>query len=167
MPVTTGQRRRRIRHLCGETTCCSALATCRRRSGADQLIGNQGEDILIGGLLVFQRTEAALAAIMSEWTSGRSYGERVANLRGDSTSSSFGDRKNGEVYLTPAGDAPTVRNDLARDRITGSADRDGFFAALAEDELTDLKPEDVFSELGTTPNQRCIRPDRDRFLLRL
>src|SRR5262249_1691352 len=38
--------------------------------GADQLTGNGGSDILIGGRTAFDANDAALAAIMAEWTSG-------------------------------------------------------------------------------------------------
>ena len=52
-------------------------------TGRDRLIGHAGEDLLIGGTLRVDRVDANLAAIMAEWTSDRSYDERVANLRRD------------------------------------------------------------------------------------
>src|SRR5262249_20111505 len=49
--------------------------------GADRLLGNGGDDLLIAGFTTFDVNEQALFAVLSEWTSARSYAERVANLR--------------------------------------------------------------------------------------
>lgn len=114
--------------------------------GVDWLIGGGNEDILIGGSLAFADLEAALAAITAEWNSHHSYDQRVANLRGDDTSPDFGDGENGQVLLTVFGESATVLDDAADDHLTGSADRDWFFANLGEDLLTDLTVEDLLSE---------------------
>lgn len=51
--------------------------------GADRLIGESGDDLLVAGDVRFQALDAALGAIMAEWTSTRSYVQRVANLCGN------------------------------------------------------------------------------------
>ncbi len=58
-------------------------------SGVDQLLGGSGDDILIADLvpsLVVEWTPhgfqaSAVAAVMAEWTSNRSYSQRVNRLR--------------------------------------------------------------------------------------
>src|SRR5262249_46645463 len=67
-------------------------------NGADRLVGNGGDDILIGGRTAFDGNEAALCAVLAEWTSGRDYQARVANLRGLGS----GPRANGNFFLTAA-----------------------------------------------------------------
>lgn len=47
----------------------------------DKLFGEDGEDLLINGRTSFDADPAALGKIMAEWTSARSYSERVDNLR--------------------------------------------------------------------------------------
>ena len=44
--------------------------------GADRIVGNSDDDILIAGTTDFDASDAALRAIMAEWTSGRSYATR-------------------------------------------------------------------------------------------
>ena len=48
-----------------------------RRDGADRMIGNGGDDILIGGTTSYDGNEAALVAIMAEWTSGHDFATRA------------------------------------------------------------------------------------------
>ena len=64
-------------------------------------MGNSGDDILIAGTTAFDHNQAALAAIMAEWTSARSYADRVANLSGTGS----GPRDNGSVFLMASGPA--------------------------------------------------------------
>lgn len=112
--------------------------------GADRLIGNAGDDLLIGGtdsdiifdgpgndLLVSDSTNLdnnrlALEAILSEWTSGRDYAARVANIRGQGT----GDRANGETFLRENNEASA---DGSVDRVFGDATgQDLFFTELGD-----------------------------------
>lgn len=86
--------------------------------GADRLVGNQGDDLLISGWTNHDTNLAALCAILDEWSrTDGSYGSRVNNLR-------FGGGRNGSVRLNNV----TVHDDGDFDRLTGSADRDWFFA---------------------------------------
>jgi Ca2+-binding RTX toxin-like protein len=50
-------------------------------SGHDRLQGQDDDDILIGGTTKYDNNDAALQALLSEWTSDRSFGVRRANLR--------------------------------------------------------------------------------------
>jgi Ca2+-binding RTX toxin-like protein len=109
--------------------------------GQDELVGNNSDDILIAASFVYEDKDAALAAIMAEWTSSRSYASRVANLRGVGTGSAFQNRQNNDVYLWVDGPQATVIDDAERDVLTGSAGRDWLFANLdcgVLDCITDL-----------------------------
>src|SRR5215207_3417210 len=79
--------------------------------GADFLEGNSEEDLLVAGTLSFEGQEAGLGAVMAEWTSGRAYADRVANLTGGGS----GNRLNGNVLLLVDGPTATVHDDDARD----------------------------------------------------
>jgi VCBS repeat-containing protein len=108
--------------------------------GADLLVGNSGEDILIAGVTAFDANYDALFAIMGEWSSSRSEAQRAANLRGNGSGPAFDQRRNGNYFLQADGPAATVFDDNAKDRLTGSAGRDWFFANLdsnVKDQLTD------------------------------
>jgi Ca2+-binding RTX toxin-like protein len=48
--------------------------------GADRLVGGAGSDLMIAGSTSYDETDEALFAILLEWNSTRSYGERVSNL---------------------------------------------------------------------------------------
>ena len=95
--------------------------------GADTLKGQAHEDILIGGTTNHDASAAALAAILSEWVSTRSYTTRVANIRG-------GRGSTGGFALNSG----TVHDDSARDFLSGDAHQDWFFAGIG-DVLTDKK----------------------------
>lgn len=117
-------------------------------AGDDQLQGNEGRDLLIGGtgsdvlyagadddLLIAGRTshddnEAALRQIMAEWTSARTFAERVANLRGMDAGPAFAARRNGDAFLQADGPAATVFDDLARATIYSGRDYDWLLADL-------------------------------------
>jgi PKD domain/RTX calcium-binding nonapeptide repeat (4 copies) len=96
--------------------------------GVDQLTGTAGDDILIDGLTAFDDKEDALCAIMAEWTSSRSYADRVANLRGLGS----GPRLNGDFFLKSAGPGATVFEDGSADQLTGSSGLDWYFSGLGD-----------------------------------
>src|SRR5205085_2567665 len=89
--------------------------------GADVLSANGGDDILIGGTTAFDANDAALAAVVREWTSARSYATRVQNLT-DGTGSA--DRLNGSYFLVKG---QTVFDDAFTDTLTGAAGADWLF----------------------------------------
>jgi titin len=98
--------------------------------GADNLVGNADGDLLIAGYTAHDNNQAALCALMAEWTSARSYTSRVANLRGDVTSPDFASRLNGSFFLKTDGADRTVFDDGAVDVLTGSAGQDWIFANI-------------------------------------
>jgi Ca2+-binding RTX toxin-like protein len=103
--------------------------------GRDRLFGGFGDDILIGGSLTFEQTDQALAAIMREWTSSRSFRQRLSNLSGDASGRTFDRRANGDFFLmTNCADA-TVQDDGDRDRLRGDFGRDWYFAKLDDDRI--------------------------------
>jgi hypothetical protein len=88
--------------------------------GADSLTGGGGDDLLVDGTTNYDSQDAALLAILAEWTSSSSYADRLANLRSGVAG--------GTVWLTK-GISPTVFSDGQVDTLTGGADRDWFWAA--------------------------------------
>ncbi len=92
--------------------------------GLDTLLGGSGDDILIGGLTLQLFDEsgpqainmAAVAAVMSEWTSDRSYSQRIARLRAGVGAGNL-------VRLT----AETVLNDGWADILFGQGGDDWFW----------------------------------------
>jgi hypothetical protein len=84
----------------------------------------------------------ALAAVLAEWSSGRDYAARVANLTG----SGNGPRLNGNTFLMANGPAATVFDDNATDELQGGTGLDLFFAHLGHrhpDDLLDLQSSEV------------------------
>jgi hypothetical protein len=79
----------------------------------DSLDGGQDDDILISGTSTYETHELALAAIMAEWTSSRTFSVRKQNLI-DGTGSAT--RLNDDYFLVLGS---TVSNDNQNDTITG------------------------------------------------
>jgi len=50
-------------------------------AGNDHLVGGADDDVLIGGTTLFDQNDAALQTLLSEWTSGRTFDERMNNLQ--------------------------------------------------------------------------------------
>ena len=105
--------------------------------GADRIEGNAGDDILIAGYTSFDRQYAALVAILSEWTSSRTYARRVENLS--------------MSWLKGSGPGVTVFDDNEVDRLTGSSGKDWFFANLVLDPNAGdtAAKKDKIEDLGT------------------
>jgi Ca2+-binding RTX toxin-like protein len=113
--------------------------TVRGGNGRDLLIGGAGvdivngdaaPDILVGGATSHDNNDAALMAILAEWTSVNSYALRVSNIRGTTTTG-----LNNPFFLTALG---TVGNDGSLDALTGGASLDWFLNPLGADTITDL-----------------------------
>ena len=106
--------------------------------GADGLRGSGGDDILIAGTTSFDASDRQLAQIRAEWTSLKSYANRVANLRG-SRNPQYAARRNGNTFLRAGS---TVLDDDAVDHLTGDAGFDWFLLDLVLpapiDAITDL-----------------------------
>jgi autotransporter-associated beta strand protein len=96
-------------------------------NGADTLKGLSSGDILIGGSTAWDANEAALLAIMAEWTSPADYVTRVSHLRG-----TLAGGANGGYLLNSS----TVVDDNAADTLWGGGGMDWFFAGLG-DEIKD------------------------------
>jgi Ca2+-binding RTX toxin-like protein len=111
-------------------------------TGADTLTGGPADDLLIAGSTAYDADEAALYAVMAEWTSARDYATRTANLSGTGT----GSRLNGNYFLRVTDDVATttVFDDVSADVLTGGGGQDWFFANLRGggvlDLITDLGP---------------------------
>jgi Ca2+-binding RTX toxin-like protein len=85
-------------------------------TGADVIHGQSDDDILIAGFTDHDDNQAALNAIRAEWTSCRSYAQRVDNLRNG------GCGVNGSVRLNDT----TVHDDGVRDVLEGDQGNDWF-----------------------------------------
>jgi hypothetical protein len=94
--------------------------------GKDDLKGNEDDDLLIGGSTSFDDHVASLKLIMAEWSSGREYAMRAANLRNGSGPVLTGSG----VRLKSSGSDRTVFDDGAKDTLQGDDGRDWFFADL-------------------------------------
>jgi Ca2+-binding RTX toxin-like protein len=95
--------------------------------GNDKLYGNAGDDILIAGSTAHDEDDAALQAILDEWTSGNSYEDRVFNIRN-------GGGANGAFIF----DDTTVLDDGLADILVGDGGRDWFWAGT-NDKLKDRR----------------------------
>lgn len=115
--------------------------------GSDTLVGNAGDDLLISGFTSFDADGTALQSILGEWTSGRTYQNRVANLSG----TGVGARNNQNYFLTAVGPNATVFDDNTKDDLTGSVGSDWFFANLVgagvKDKINDAASGETKTEL--------------------
>ena len=112
-------------------------------SGTSTLIAGSGNDLLIAGTTAYDANDAALAAIMAEWTSGRDYATRIANLSGTGS----GPRNNGNDFLIASGPGATVFDNGASDVLIGGSGMDWFFADLAQDIINGRHDSEVVEAL--------------------
>lgn len=91
---------------------------------ADRLSGGADEDLLVSGIVMFPLDPAILPALLSavhaEWTSPRTYAERVANIKGIDNPT-FNARFNGDLFLIKGN---TVIDDDAADVVLGESGKD-------------------------------------------
>jgi len=113
--------------------------------GSDKLDGGDGGDLLIAGFTAFDANSTALNSILAEWTSGRDYHARMANLRGNGS----GPRLNADYFLKAQGSEVTVFDDGDDDQLTGGLGRDWFFASQdhKKDKITDARIDEFVDEL--------------------
>ena len=104
------------------------------------------------GVTAFDNDDAALYAIMAEWTSSRSYADRIANLRGAGAACDLANRKNGNVFLrTSPSVTRTVFDDAALDLLTGGGGLDWFMADLSatiKDVVIDRDSTETVTDIG-------------------
>ncbi len=96
--------------------------------GSDTIRGGSGEDIVIGGAITDQTIVSRLKLLQDEWTSGRTYQQRIDNLRGVTNTG-----VNGSSYLSnssPVGD--TLLDDSAVDTLYGEGDLDWLIGSLQD-----------------------------------
>jgi hypothetical protein len=112
-------------------TAGTARAILIGGAGADVIQGGPADDLLISGTTSYDSNPAALATILAEWGSGRTYGQRVADLRSGSIPGNY------RLFW-----GATVFDDGTADRLTGGPGLDWFFANLGPggllDQITDL-----------------------------
>jgi Ca2+-binding RTX toxin-like protein len=103
-------------------------------TGKDKLKSNAGDDLLIGGYTDFDADEAALNALLREWSrTDATYAQRVDHLLGRT-----GGGLNGSVLLTSS----TVHDDGVENQLTGGAGADLYFAGMF-DKLTGKKKDET------------------------
>lgn len=107
---------------------------------SDLIFGDGGSDILISGTTAFDNDRASLDAVMAEWTSSRSYSERVDNITGDLDLSMDG--LNGEIFLIAD---ETVFDDEAIDWLIGGRGKDLYFAG--DDDFSFARFNEVIEEI--------------------
>ena len=117
--------------------------------GADRILGDTDEDILVGGYTTHDGNVTGLRAISAEWRSGRSYTQRVDNIRGVIPSA---DRVNGSTFLRANA---TTYDDAAVDVLSGDAGRDWFFfnvdRATARDRIQNASGNEFLDEVDEQP----------------
>ena len=96
--------------------------------GVDRISGDGEQDILIAGITRLDADNTALNAVRAEWTSRRSYEDRVANLRAQ-PNPTFGDRLNEDYFLRKGME---VSDDAGGNFLSGEDERDWFFAQVTD-----------------------------------
>src|SRR5262249_47507997 len=109
--------------------------------------GGAGKDLLINDKVAFEMQPKALAAVLAEWTSARSYESRIANLSGNPGGPDFGSRLNGDVFLTSGVQGATVWGDHTADSISGASERDWFFANLDLDSMLGKQAQEYVTDI--------------------
>jgi len=114
--------------------------------GADTIFDPWSEDIVIAGYTSYDHNEAALAAIMAEWTSSNDYATRIAHLRGD-----LAGGLNGSVFLKSKGPDATVFDDGVSDTLQVGPRQSWIFATLdgpSADKLFASWPGQIVDDIG-------------------
>jgi uncharacterized delta-60 repeat protein len=115
----------------------------------DRIVGDGDDDILVGGFVTWADRRDALGAILREWSSGRTYAQRVANLRTGGTPGNYENHDGAGNDFLLAADV-TVLDDLLPDVLTGDAGRDWFFLNAdgpLRDRITDLAASEFADDL--------------------
>lgn len=124
--------------------------TAQVTGGSDSLNGGAGEDIIIAGVGI-PVDAAAMAMIQAEWTSERTFAERVANISGMGS----GPNANGSSYLQPGttvfNDRPSTGVPTLVDQVFGGTEADWIFSDIPDDNEADLEGSDLLIDLATSP----------------
>jgi len=104
--------------------------------GNNRLRGGLGSDLLIGGSTLFDSNALALADLLAEWSSSRTYLQRIDNLRGVGT----GVRLNGTTVLGSDPRDSIFADASSVNELLGGSSVDWLIASL-----TDLMPDRVLS----------------------
>jgi Ca2+-binding RTX toxin-like protein len=94
-------------------------------AGNDKLSGDAGQDILIGGATSFDDNDTALQTLLDEWTSDRTFDERVQNLQ-----MGTGPILSGTGFSLSQG--TTVLYNRAHDKLDGGAGQDLIFLSSSK-----------------------------------
>jgi hypothetical protein len=104
-------------------------------TGADSLLGGTSDDILIAGTTLYDNQDEALLTLLAEWTSSRSYAERITNLR-----------SGGGPLLEAAGWKlavdETFFGDGDEDQLNGTSDQDWFLFHAEEDRVASIRSDE-------------------------
>jgi Ca2+-binding RTX toxin-like protein len=87
--------------------------------GRNEILGTQGNNVEVGGSVSYQTNEAALAAVMAEWSSGDSYTARVGKIDGN-----IAGGLNGSWLLN----ASTITHGSGYDYLFGGIGQNTYFA---------------------------------------
>ena len=120
--------------LVGGSGCCNVLHSGRGRNiliggGRSIIVGTLGDNVEISGSTAYDTNEAALAAILAEWSSSDSYATRVGRLNGTIT---------GGLNCSSVLNASTIHHGTRCDYLFGGNGQNTYFAsqtgaALASD----------------------------------
>lgn len=117
-------------------------------AGADIIEGRGHDDILVAGTVTptggLSLRDFLAGSIRDEWLSGRTYQQRVANVR--DTSGGTNNRKNTEFLIGAGRSGQTVFDDSAVDNITGGGSNDLFYLKPGSD-LSDQTGSELFEAL--------------------
>ena len=107
------------------------------------ILGTQGNNLEIAGSVNYEANEAALAAILAEWSSSDSYAVRVGRLDGV-----IGGGLNGSWLL----DADTIAHGTSDDYLFGGIGQNSYFARqtgplLARDYIFGQKPSERITSI--------------------
>jgi hypothetical protein len=111
-------------------------------AGADRLIGDADDDILIGGYTAHDGDLLALRLIAAEWNSTRSYPGRIDNLRGTTPGGLNGPALlRADVTTWDDRAVDLLAGEAGRDWFLFNADRDGVVAPASSELLDDVDGE--------------------------
>jgi Ca2+-binding RTX toxin-like protein len=113
--------------------------------GRNIIMGTQGNNVEVGGGCSYETNEAALNAVMAEWSSTDSYAKRVGYLNDTITG---GGGQNGSWYL----DANTIIHGSTSDYLFGGIGQNAYFArktgsVLARDYVFGQKSSEVVTSI--------------------